>query len=571
MKGKKIVSLSAALVLGLGVLAGFAGCGTAVGDEDTRQKVFDAIKAVQPVRYATSAKQSIKNEKKEEKSMRKSSYETSTQLSCYRGEGEKVFADYFAQTESTDEQTSPSLESSQRRNNFSMNFYRGDEAYSFGGYWKDVGLKSGDYKGMARKLKEGGDYVLQTNTSGFSYGFGEGEFAGYATAIEALDGKVTKTGRGYEAEVDVVKGAKNLLVKMNSVVAAYEKNADMTVREFFADKSVKKLIGFSLKNESASAGFTALAQIISEETGRTLSSDSSYYAGAENGEDAFYACLESKTLYGALAATSPSEGKTADISSKDGTVGGMKASSLLGSAAEVKEELGKAAANPEKFLLEQLYDFENGERDTGALKMTTKVTLNGEFAVTGVTTSINARTTEYEEPDEDDEDAEKKKENYEKSEISSETTIKILESDPALTDLTGMKVDMGKRIKTATYTLTVKDVSISGRDSSYDSVSWTGDAVCTATVTETGLSVTVKFTAGGVVLSDTRTYSYGSSSLSDYNYLFDGARTVNGKEYYLYGISYHFSWYSYNDAGEISLGSYTNVLKLPNEQVYKTL
>ena len=560
MKRKRILSLSAAVVLGLGALAGFAGCDTAVTDAETRKKVLGSIAAADLTGYEyTESRTTEVSSKNGDTTYR--GKENSDRKIVYLSEKSGVSSDYFSEFVRKTKSVSPTETNTENRSEYDMSFTRGDDSYSTTGAWKDSGVKYGNFNGLAEKLKSDGDRALRYSSYASLPNTAPSAetFIGYETTFSVFGGKITKKGNRYTASVDIVDGTKRLLFEMRKAVDAYEKNPNMTVREFFVADSIKKMVGYMLSGESAEEGFVVLRNMVDEATGRYVYSDTGYYSDADDGEEAFYSCLGNRDFYAAVQAAGEYGDNGADISSKDGTVGGMKASVLLGSAAEVKEEIGKAAANPEKFLLEESFGFKNGEKDTGTLKMTLTATVLGDYTVAGLETSVSLKTAEYTEED------------VSKQSANVKTSVKLLKNGLKLTDLTGMKVDMGKRLKAGTYTLTAKGVTIGGRDSSFDSVSWTGDAVCTATASETGLSVAVKFTAGSVVLSDTRTYTYGSSSLSDYNDFFYGARTVNGKEYNLYGISYHFSWYSSTDAGEISLGSYSNVLKLPDEQVYKTL
>ena len=565
MKLKKTVSVLAVLALSFGVFAGFSGCGREITAADVNKKIFEESAATEITGYEMKTERSRVFGIEMKNYAEKSSAEESVLLTYY--EEENVFADCFTQSEYYKEVTAPSHENTERQNRFGIGFCRGEDGYSFSDSWKGVGLKKGNFGGMVSKLREGGEFVLTKGSPTLSDKLSANSFSDIASSMQTLDADVTKTGEGYEAKLDFVKSAERLLRGMSGLIFVYEKNPSMTVREFFADEFAAKLVKQALEQDGPYAGFSALSEMIFEATGRRLSSSTEYYNDAENGAQAFYACLESKMLFTVLSQTAPSGVNTAEISSKDGTVGGMKASALLGSPGEVKKEVAKAAANPEKFLLEAMLDFDNGEKDEGSFKMVTTVTLDRGLRVTGMKTVMKTSYKDYDEHEEDGKDGE---EEYTTQSVSSETTVKILKKAPVLTVLTGMKVDVGSRLKPGAYELKSENEALRGYSSKGGSKTWTGAVSLAITVSETEARVAARFTADGLVIDETRTYDISDGrSVYDNEYLFsDEGYSYQGAEYELFGIRYGFQTdFSY---GSFSLG-YDAYLSVPTERAYLTL
>lgn len=117
-----------------------------------------------------------------------------------------------------------------------------------------------------------------------------------------------------------------------------------------------------------------------------------------------------------------------------------RATYIFGEPSEFLERLNQAAKNPKSFILSEAFNFSNAAAEKGTFDYTITMELDKDMAVTGMVVSLNVNAVD------------EGNFGYLKSlSLESEITFTVLENSPELTELAGLRVDMGYLVTPGTY------------------------------------------------------------------------------------------------------------------------
>ena len=550
---KKVLSVFVAGFLLAGALAAFSGCVSEMADEALASEIFYAVAMADIRQFELTSNSELNYTYTSKDSKRKSSSKQQITGKGFVRKG-KLSADLFTNESSRSEEKTDTKTTKETHENYQMEFTRAGETYATSGAWSDVKAGKGKFAALVTELKKN-DTVLTGSYEASAFGeLNESSVQSFGEMAMLLGAKAYTKGSGYLFELDLVTCQEQILLGYESALEEYRKKPAMTVSEFLQTDFIAKFLAMELDTMSASETRTALVKALRKQGIYVFDSDCPSILSGISGAEYLQLCLDDEKLFSEIMFDI-----TGHLWEEGGTLGGALMSTIFGTANGLLKKVREGIENPQAALLVDMFNFDNGENDSGSIDSVVTVQLDREMNVTSASLKLNFSMTEK--PSDTTTRKQSGKTNAE---------FKALKKAPELCDLSGFHANMGYQLTPGEYEIPEGSRALYLGPSGYINGTCRGTATVTSEHTLI-VEVTYTFTEGGATysVSEQREHDLWYNN-SDLNRLFAGRELPDGKKVSSYGgLDYYFSVYPRSGIFNLKIGSYD--VEIPNTQTIKNL